>query len=293
MPPPTRTKKDFLRCRLKSWRALLSIIAALIYATTLFIIVKTATIDRTSYILSLTTATHPSSDPSVRTGTALHRQTRQNDSNHYKSVAKEIAAKWNLTSPEAPYLLEQQFYRAHNYNPKTDFLHFHHIPKTGGTSISKLMDGTLGALVEGHRGILPGSQRSGSFDPTIFYALNGISQNNQSNTSDVDLPYLASYGHTRLRPIHGPNKTKLASFFEDYFNFPNNSPRRLRSLAMLREPMDLRASNYAMAMCSVNGKVDALNVNRSQRGLEPICTPEEGLNISKFDWNRFVHRKRD
>jgi len=131
-----------------------------------------------------------------------------------------------------------------------------------------VINATLGA-----RFILPGSYRSGGFHSTAFYA---------QHQSAKLFPYLASYAHTRLRPVHGPNRTRLAAFFADYFALPGNSPKRLRSLAMLREPTDLRASNYAMAMCSLNGKVNNVNWDRGQRGLEPICTPAEGLNISRF-----------
>ena len=72
---------------------------------------------------------HPAPDNNVQT--------------NYTFVAHEIAIKWKLTSADAPYLLEQQFYKVNDYNPNTDFLHFDHIPKTGGTSISDLLRDTL------------------------------------------------------------------------------------------------------------------------------------------------------
>lgn len=46
--------------------------------------------------------------------------------------------------------------------------------------------------------------------------------------------------------------------------------------------MDLRASTLAMAMCAHNGRVVKFNNKRRRKGLEPICTPEQGLNISEL-----------
>lgn len=271
MPSPSKIKQDNPpRCRFKTWHACLALTAVPIYATTLFLIGRMATID-----VSMMAA-----HPPHRHRVASIRERVSKSSARYRSLAGGIAAKWNLTSPDAPYLVEQQFYKASDYDPRTDFLHFHHIPKTGGTSISDLINATVGALAVGHRGILPGSGRSSPFDARKFYNLTGISPS--SSDTNAEFPYLASYAHTRLRPIHGPNKTELASFFEEYFALPNNTPKRLRSLAMLREPMDLRASNHAMAMCGLNGKVNYFNWRRKMEGLERICAPEQGLNISSL-----------
>ena len=60
------------------------------------------------------------------------------------SRAKEICLKWNITTPNCAHLLEQQFYRLHDYNPDTDFLYLNHIQKTGGTTISDLLKKALG-----------------------------------------------------------------------------------------------------------------------------------------------------
>lgn len=57
-----------------------------------------------------------------------------------KSLVQAIAQKWNLTAPHATYLLSQQLERDNDYDPRRDFLHFHHIAKTGGTSISDLLE---------------------------------------------------------------------------------------------------------------------------------------------------------
>ena len=62
----------------------------------------------------------------------------------YLTRAKEICLKWNLTTPNCAHLLEQQFYRLHDYNPDTDFLYLNHIQKTGGTTISDLLKKALG-----------------------------------------------------------------------------------------------------------------------------------------------------
>lgn len=152
-----------------------------------------------------------------------------------------------------------------------------------GTTISDIMNATLGSLVAGHRGILPGSERSGTYQRRVFDNLVG----GQNGT--WDFPYIASYAHTKLRPIHGPNKTGLASFFEEYFALPNNRQKRLRSLAMLREPMNLRASAHAMAICAINSLVRTHNKQRKRTGLEPVCTPDQGLNISAL-WDGVVDK---
>ena len=44
--------------------------------------------------------------------------------------------------------------------------------------------------------------------------------------------------------------------------------------------MDLRASAYAMAICSLNGMVNEHNAARRKLGLGKVCTPEMGLNVS-------------
>jgi len=57
---------------------------------------------------------------------------------------KTIADKWNLTSSNAVELLEQQFYKENDYDPKNDYFHFHHLYKSGGTSLSGVIDRTVG-----------------------------------------------------------------------------------------------------------------------------------------------------
>ena len=51
--------------------------------------------------------------------------------------------------------------------------------------------------------------------------------------ADSDPSYLVSFSHTKLRPLVGPDKTNLATFFELYFS-NNNKPKRIRELGMLR-----------------------------------------------------------
>lgn len=205
-------------------------------------------------------------------------------SKDWSTLASSIARKWGLVSPNAVHLLQRQFSWEADYDRDRDFLHFHHLAKTGGTSISDLMKMTL-VGADNRTGILPGSERSGPFKEAVFYATTGL-KNASMNETQLKLPYIASYGHTRLRPVHGPHKTELASFFGAYFTLLERNgdrPRRIiRSLAMIREPTDLRASTMAMALCALNGKVIEFNSNRARKGLGPICTPKEGLNVSSF-----------
>jgi hypothetical protein len=191
------------------------------------------------------------------------------------SLAHSISQKWNLTAPTAPSLLIDQFHKPFDYDPHRDFFHFHHLYKSGGTSMSDLMDKTIGLpkVGEYYQGILPGSYRSG--DLNHEEALKDI-QRRLDNGSTLDsLPYKAAYAHTGLRPVYGPEATKTGQFYLKYL-----PSKRLRVVTMLRDPLDFRASNHAMIMCGLNHEVEVFNKDRVSRGLEKICTPEEGLNVS-------------
>eukprot|EP00804_Cyclotella_cryptica_P002739 CCRYP_009630-RA/>CCRYP_009630-RA protein AED:0.01 eAED:0.01 QI:108/1/1/1/1/1/2/2426/539 len=191
------------------------------------------------------------------------------------TLSTQIATRWNLTTPHAIPLLERQFAKPHDYDPQRDFFHFHHLYKSGGTSMSDLMDKTIGMPKVGnyYEGILPGSYRSGDLDHDE--ALKDITKRLQSGTKREDLPYKAAYAHTGLRPVYGPQATKTGKFYLEHF--PH---RRLRVVTMLRDPVDFRASNHAMIMCGLNHEVEVFNRQRVDRGLEKICSPAEGLNIS-------------
>jgi hypothetical protein len=171
-------------------------------------------------------------------------------------------------------LLSRQFSRINDYDSSTDFLHFHHIAKTGGTSISDILEAIYGDAV------MPGSARSDIFNEKEFHATISERAQNQSS-SRAFREFKVSYGHTRLRPIHGPNQTELSKFFENY-NALLSKPKRLRSLAMVREPTDLRASTHAMAMCALNGKVNTFNYWREKRNQTRACTKEEGLDVQQL-----------
>ena len=212
-----------------------------------------------------------------------HRKQKENNRQgvamDYKVMATDIAQKWNLTTPNAIDFLIQQFHKVNDYNQDNDFFHFHHLYKSGGTSISNLMDRTIGLPKSPHGAlyyehILPGSYMSGTFDHDE--ALKDINRRLKEGTKRDDLPYRASYAHTGLRPVYGPKRTKTGKFFLE--NLPEN--RRLRAITMLRDPTDFRASNHAMIMCGLNYEVNRENKERVQRGLEAACSPSEGMNIS-------------
>lgn len=193
----------------------------------------------------------------------------------YREMAMPIASKWNLTTPNAVELLVQQFEKENDYNPETDFFHFHHLYKSGGTSISNFMDQTVGMQKVGKywEGILPGSYESGDFNHDE--ALKDINKRLSEGTKREDLPYKASYAHTGLRPVYGDQRTKTAKFFQE--QMPN---KRLRVITMLREPTDFRASNHAMIMCGLNAEIAKFNRQRASKGLDQVCSPNDGLNIS-------------
>jgi hypothetical protein len=170
-----------------------------------------------------------------------------------------------------------QFGREDDYDPVSDFVHFHHLYKSGGTSISNLMDKTLGSI-DG-AGILPGSYESGDFDHDE--ALADINRRIASGTRREDLPYSASYAHTGLRPVHGPRRTKTGIFLSDQL-----PQKRLRVITMLRDVVDFRASNHAMIMCGLNYEVTRWNNQREASGLPRACSPKDGLNISAMVDNK-------
>lgn len=286
----------------KIWARLVLIITVPVYVTLLFWMLCNSTVPS-----STSTVDHPLLAKSMASNSdsTMHGQSSRNKQHQqYEQLATQIANKWNITTPHGIALLTQQFYKPlSDYNPLADFLHFHHIAKTGGTTISDILNATLGTSGDaggfgGGGGIMPGSDRSGFFDQKKFHATilaNGRQRSNitgSNGTNQGGLHYVASYGHTRLRPIHGPNRTNLAQFFEQYFQLLPR-PKRLRSLAMLREPTDLRASTHAMAMCAINGRVNTFNWRREKKGLPRVCTPKEGLNISSLidDHNAKALRK--
>lgn len=184
----------------------------------------------------------------------------------YETLATSIADKWNLTTPNAIDLLMQQFHKVNDYDPRRDFIHFHHLYKSGGTSISNLM-------LKAMKDILPGSYESGDFNHTE--ALEDINRRLADGTDRNDLPYKASYAHTGLRPVYGPKRTKTGVFFLE--QLPS---KRLRVITMLRDIVDFRASNHAMIMCGLNYEVSRWNNERDAQGLPRVCTPTDGLNIS-------------
>jgi hypothetical protein len=140
--------------------------------------------------------------------------------------------------------------------------------------MSDLMDKTIGLPKVGkyYEGILPGSYRSGDLDHEE--ALEDIKKRLEKG-GKKSLPYKGAYAHTGLRPVYGPQATKTGKFYLEYF--PH---KRLRAVTMLRDPIDFRASNHAMIMCGLNHEVEVFNKERANQGLEMICKPEEGLNVS-------------
>jgi len=196
---------------------------------------------------------------------------------HYQLLASSIADKWNLTTPNAIDLLVQQFHKVNDYDPQNDFIHFHHLYKSGGTSISNLM-------LKSMKHILPGSYESGDFNHEE--ALEDINKRLEEGTHRNDLPYKASYAHTGLRPVYGPLRTKTGIFFLE--QMPH---KRLRVITMLRDIVDFRASNHAMIMCGLNYEVSRWNNEREDQGLPRVCSPKDGLNISALV-DRKIHDLR-
>jgi len=216
-------------------------------------------------------------ESNAATGQIMDNERRNNVkvSPNYKEIAASVASKWNLTAPNAVELLEKQFYKENDWDPKRDFFHFHHLYKSGGTSMSGVIDKTIGLPRKGKNfeGVLPGSYPSGDFNHEE--ALEDINRLLKQGMKREELPYRASYAHTGLRPVYGPEKTRTGEFFLK--QLPH---KRLRAIAMLRDPTDFRASNHAMIMCGLNYEVNKWNNEREQNGLERVCSPRDGLNVS-------------
>lgn len=184
----------------------------------------------------------------------------------YEVDVKGIIKKWTLNSSKvAENLLLKVYYRDIYYDPQRDFLHLNHLHKTGGTSFSELLQKVF------KNKVLPGSRKSGPVH--LDEAQDAISQ----GTSD----FTVSYGHESLRPTTGPRKTRLATFLQE--NYPE---KKLRCVTMLREPVNLRASNLAMWVCGWNGALDDHNKDREGNGLPPQC----GTDI---DFSSLMDKRRD
>ena len=167
MAPQTATNNRTYHCNGKIWFTCLSIAALPFYATTLYLIGRSVSSEEDAILSSSAAHNLQLSQDARSAASSIKRYDPLLRKDQYSAIARDVAAKWNLTSP--PYLLEQQFYRVNDYNATSDFLYFHHIQKSGGTTISDIMNATLGIQVHGNRGILPGSQRSGFFDEKDFF----------------------------------------------------------------------------------------------------------------------------
>ncbi len=214
---------------------------------------------------------------SARANRHFTLQTSPDQIQRYTTLATSIADKWNLTTPNGVDLLMQQFHKVNDYDPQKDFIHFHHLYKSGGTSISNLM-------LKAMKDILPGSYESGDFNHEE--ALEDINRRIEEGTDRIALPYKASYAHTGLRPVYGPKRTKTGVFFLE--QLPH---KRLRVITMLRDIVDFRASNHAMIMCGLNYEVSRWNNERAHQGLPRVCSPNDGLNISALV-DRKIHDLR-
>eukprot|EP00586_Coscinodiscus_wailesii_P012550 CAMPEP_0172510830 /NCGR_PEP_ID=MMETSP1066-20121228/231747_1 /TAXON_ID=671091 /ORGANISM="Coscinodiscus wailesii, Strain CCMP2513" /LENGTH=147 /DNA_ID=CAMNT_0013289977 /DNA_START=67 /DNA_END=507 /DNA_ORIENTATION=+ len=96
-----------------------------------------------------------------------------------------IIKKWELVSKKARALLLEQYEKEFDYDSDRDFIYFHHLLKTGGTSVSEMMEKVFGDAV------LPGSLESGYFKSHL--ATNAIKAQNGTD-------YKVSYSHSHLRP---------------------------------------------------------------------------------------------
>jgi hypothetical protein len=156
------------------------------------------------------------------------------------AVIEAIIEKWGLTTPSARKLLQRQLDFDFVYDKERDFLFFEHIMKTGGTSLSLLLENSIG-------GVFPGSQKS-----AIFYfkdAEQAIRNGQDLSASKV------GFAHETVRNHVGMTSNKLVDLFKSTLA----PDRRIRILTMIRDPVALRASNIGMSLCEYKAWIERYN----------------------------------
>mmetsp|Transcript_2310 Transcript_2310/g.5201 ORF Transcript_2310/g.5201 Transcript_2310/m.5201 type:complete len:535 (-) Transcript_2310:170-1774(-) len=235
----------------------------------------------------------------------LQKKRRTKDYNPFFINVSEIALHWELEgSPRIMQLLTEM---ANNplpdkkkstvsvlpaFQSDKEFVYFHHIMKTGGTSFSEVLNKIYGSGARdnsvndsGDFDVLPKSRSSEFMD---FTGLKNIIDHKQQSSfsSNNTRPhhnfrFLVGYSHSGYNPVakflqeNNLVKTYDAKYYlENETSNITQSQRRLRLITFIRDPLDIRASSMAMAMCGLNGLLRKKNIT------SPNCGQE--VNISEI-----------
>eukprot|EP00547_Thalassionema_nitzschioides_P008577 CAMPEP_0194225690 /NCGR_PEP_ID=MMETSP0156-20130528/40128_1 /TAXON_ID=33649 /ORGANISM="Thalassionema nitzschioides, Strain L26-B" /LENGTH=423 /DNA_ID=CAMNT_0038957737 /DNA_START=278 /DNA_END=1549 /DNA_ORIENTATION=+ len=180
-------------------------------------------------------------------------------------MIRGMVQKWNLVSDKAEDILLQQWNLGDSrvYDPERDFLFFEHIMKTGGTTLSMILELLFPDAV------FPGSDAS-----AIFH----FEEARKILNSSAEEFYRVGYAHATVRNEAVEKSTRLRNLLREHLG----SNRRIRILSMVREPVALRASLIGMSQCQYNAWIKSYN---TEHGLD-----KHNCNISLA---QMVQRRRD
>lgn len=163
------------------------------------------------------------------------------------------------------------------YDPRQDILGFHHPLKSGGTSLSLMLQ----ELVGGNHAVMPGSGASGWFNfkkfeqamqqypppPPSVVASPTITNKDVMNTTNTTAAAAVAsyeywnnisvlYTHSYLRPnpsMNNSTKRKGVTYIFQYLRtqVPQLAKKRFRLLTIVRRPVDLAASRFSETTCRV------------------------------------------
>ena len=160
------------------------------------------------------------------------------------------------------------------YDPRQDILGFHHPLKSGGTSLSLMLQ----ELVGGNHAVMPGSGASGWFNfkkfeqamqqypppPPSVVASPTITNKDVMNTTNTTAAAAVAsyeywnnisvlYTHSYLRPNPSMNNSTKRGYIFQYLRtqVPQLAKKRFRLLTLVRRPVDLAASRFSETTCRV------------------------------------------
>eukprot|EP00588_Corethron_pennatum_P010517 CAMPEP_0194270546 /NCGR_PEP_ID=MMETSP0169-20130528/4511_1 /TAXON_ID=218684 /ORGANISM="Corethron pennatum, Strain L29A3" /LENGTH=534 /DNA_ID=CAMNT_0039012633 /DNA_START=219 /DNA_END=1823 /DNA_ORIENTATION=- len=158
----------------------------------------------------------------------------------------EIATKWELPDGGIDLLKEIQARPvAFDYNKTTDILSLRHPLKTGGTSLSRMLDEIFGGSV------VPGSGPSAWFNYEKYKkALEEHPPSTEGYSYWNKIGVL--YTHTLLRPNKKVKENGGGYLLERLRkDVPVFREKRFRLMTIVRRPLDLAASNFYEQLCKV------------------------------------------
>ena len=156
-----------------------------------------------------------------------------------------IISKWNLStnSSNEKILLEKIWNRENNYDPENDLIVFYHPMKSGGTSLSEILE-TLGGLV-------PGSDKSGYFHANAFQEdfERKVQPGNVTSKREWWSSQRVLYSHSNYRGYHSSKRQNLARLLHD--NNQTSTSKRIQHILMVRDPLAFVSSNFYEWFCTL------------------------------------------